>query len=107
MHFAEPKQTIAAWLIFLGGLGVDFGVDHYLRMQDGDVTTGGMPEILSFGILPITLAAASTYLAWRATRALQPLWKRYAVVSVQRLVGFFISTAGSLVYVGCGGIDSL
>lgn len=99
-------RTLIAWLVFLGGFGIEVGVDRFQRMRDGDVTTGGIPEPLWFAI-PILLAVASAFLAWQGTRPLQAVWKRLAVLSVQLVVGFAIYTAGCLWYVvGCG-IDSL
>jgi hypothetical protein len=40
------RRTLAAWLIFFGGLGALIGVDWYLRMRDGEIRTGGFPEPL-------------------------------------------------------------
>jgi hypothetical protein len=99
-------RTLTAWLVFLGGFGVEVGVDRFLRMRDGDVTTGGIPEPLWFAI-PILLAVAAAFLAWQGTRPLHAVWKRLAVVSVQLVVGFVIYAAGCLWYVVGSGIDSL
>jgi hypothetical protein len=99
-------RTLIAWLVFLGGFGVEVGVDRFLRMRDGDVTTGGIPEPLWFAI-PILLAVAAAFLAWQGTRPLHAVWKRLAVLSVQLVVGFVIYAAGCLWYVVGSGIDSL
>jgi hypothetical protein len=99
-------RTLVAWLVFLGGFGVEVGVDRFLRMRDGDVTTGGIPETLWFAI-PIVLAVAAASFAWQGTRPLQAIWKRLAVVSVQLVVGFVIYAFACLWYVVGSGIDSL
>jgi len=35
-------STLIAWVVFLGGFGIEVGIDRFLRMRDGDVTTGGL-----------------------------------------------------------------
>src|SRR5262245_50248821 len=91
-------RTLIAWLVFLGGFGIEAGVDRFLRMRDGDVTTGGIPESLWFAV-PTVLAIAATFLLWQATRPLRTVWKRLTVVTVQLVVGFVIYAAGCLWYV--------
>jgi hypothetical protein len=98
--------TLIAWLVFLGGFGIEIGVDRFLRMRDGDVTTGGIPELLWFAI-PIVLGVVAAFLAWNGTRQLHAVWKRLAVFSVQLLVGFVIYAAICFWYVVGSGIDSL
>jgi nicotinamide riboside transporter PnuC len=99
-------HTLLAWLVFLAGFGIEVGVDRFLRVRDGDVTTGGIPEPLWFAI-PMVLAAAATVLAWQGTRPLHAIWKRLAVLSIQLLAGFAIYAAGCLWYRVGSGIDSL
>jgi hypothetical protein len=99
-------RTLIAWLVFLGGFGVEVGIDRFLRMRNGDVTTGGIPEPLWFAI-PIVLALVSVFLAWQGTRPLHAVWKRLAVISVELVVGFVIYAGACLWYVVGSGIDSL
>ncbi len=99
-------RTLTAWCVFLGGFGVEVGIDRFLRMRDGDVTTGGIPETMWLAI-PVLLAVAAAVLAWQGTRPMHAVWKRLAVVTVQLVVGFVIYGGGCLWYVVGGGIDSL
>ncbi len=98
--------TIVAWVLFFGGFGIEASIDHCLRMRDGNVTTGGIPEPLWFG-MQILLGITSAWLAWIATETLRTTWRRAALVSVQLIVGFLIYAALGLAYVVGSGIDSL
>lgn len=75
-------------------------------MRDGNVTSGGIPEPLWFGI-HIFLGAVSAWLAWSATQSFYATWRRVAVVSVELAVMFFIYMARCLAYVIQTGIDTL
>jgi hypothetical protein len=99
-------RTLLAWIFFFGGFAIEAAVDRFLRMRDGDVTTGGIPEPLWFAI-PLVLAVVSTLLAWQATRPVHAVWQRLAVVSLQLVVGFVIYATACLWYVVGTGIDSL
>ncbi|MCB1228560.1 MAG: hypothetical protein KDK99_22340 [Verrucomicrobiales bacterium] len=99
-------RTVIAWLVFLGGFGVAIGTDRFLRMRDGDVTAGGIPESLWFAI-PIVLALVGAFLAWQGTGRLHATWKRIAVFLAQLVVGFVIYAMVVLWYVVGSGIDSL
>ena len=102
----QMRRTILAWLIFFGGFAVEMGIDHILRIQDGNVRTGGIPEPLWF-LIQIVLAVAALQMAYGATKSLQVFWKRALVVGIQAVVGFFLSVFISLYYVVGTGIDSL
>jgi hypothetical protein len=100
------QQTILAWLIFFGGLAAEMAVDHVLRIQDGNIRTGGIPEPLWF-LIQILLAIVSLWLAYRATNSIHLFWKRVLAVGAQAVVAFFISVWALLYYVVGTGIDSL
>lgn len=95
-----------AWSIFFVGFGVEIGVDHVLRIQDGNIRTGSIPEPLWF-LIQIALAAGALWLAFTATETLRIWWKRLLVVGVQAAVGFALYAFISLYYVVGTGIDSL
>jgi hypothetical protein len=99
-------RTIFAWVLFLGGFGIEIGIDRHLRMRDGDVHTGGIPEPLWF-FIPIVLAFISAVMAWQGTRSLQGLWKRTVILTFQLLIGFLLYAFIGLWYVVGTGIDSL
>ena len=95
-----------AWAIFFGGFGAEMAIDHILRIQDGNIGTGGVPELLWFSI-QIALAAAALWFAFTATKSIGALWKRILVVGAQAAVGFFLYVFIGLYYVVGTGIDSL
>jgi hypothetical protein len=100
------KRAILAWTIFFGGFGAEMAIDHMLRILDGNVRTGGIPEPLWF-FIQIALAAVALWLAFTATQTLGPLWRRLLAVGAQAAVGFFLYIFIGLYYVVGTGIDSL
>jgi len=100
------QQTMKAWLIFIGGLIAQFGLDHHLRMRDGSVYFGGLPDPV-WVWFPCVLGIFSLYLAWRGTRPLGSAWKRMAVVALQFVLGFLVYAFGALFYITGTGVDSL
>jgi len=81
-------------------------IDHILRIQDGNIRTGGIPELPWF-FIQIALATAALWFAFTATKLIGALWKRILVVGAQAAVGFFLYVFIGLYYVVGTGIDSL
>ena len=82
------------------------GIDHLLRIQDGNIRTGGIPELL-WSLIQIALAVVALSIAYIATKPLHVFWKRAVMVGVQAIVGFLIYVFVGLYYVVATGIDSL
>jgi hypothetical protein len=99
-------RTTIAWIVFLGGFGIELQIDLLMRYRDGDVTTGGLPELAWYGV-PILLGVVATILAWQGTRPLRRLWGRIAVVVGEFIVGLGIYILGCIWYVITNGIDTL
>lgn len=99
-------RAFIPWFVFLGGLGIELGIDYLIRMRDGDIRTGGLPETLFFA-LQLMLATVALLMAWQATRSLEAAWKRLTVVSLQAGIGFVLYAIIGLMYVVGNGIDSL
>ena len=97
-------RAILPWLVFFGGLALEFGLDYALRIRDGDVRTGGIPQPLWFAIL-WALAAIALWLAYEATGNIAALWKRLSIVALQAAVAFFLYAAMAISYVCGAGID--
>lgn len=100
------SYAVKAWLVFLIGLAAELRADFILRLRDGDVTTGGIPDILGLAI-HVGLGTVAVLLAWRGTRCLPAVWQRLAVVSLQVMVGLAVYAVTLLWYVVGTGIDSL
>jgi len=100
------KKTLLAWIVFLGCMGVEMAIDYTLRIRDGNVQTGGIPEPLWF-ILQLSFSAVSLRLAYAGTLPMGVLWKRILAVAAQAATGLFLYGFIGLYYVVSSGIDSL
>ena len=100
------KKTIIAWFIFFGGFALEISVDYLLRIQDENIRTGGIPELLWF-IIQIILAISALWLAFLATKPLVIIWRRLLVLGLQAGIGFIIYVVIGLNYIVGTGIDSL
>jgi len=98
--------VIKAWFIFVGGVAVTIAVDYFLRMQDGNIRTGGIPHEVMASI-HIVLAAISLWMLIRATKALSKSWKRVFLLCLQVAIGFALYAFSLLFYVIESGIDSV
>src|SRR5690242_14042011 len=85
------RRTFTAWLLLLGGLGIEIAVDRYLRIHGRDFTGGGittgMPKEFWYGI-QMLLALGAAVLAWLGTAGFSAIWKRLIIISVEMAVGF-------------------
>ncbi|MFC1742506.1 hypothetical protein ACFL35_00825 [Candidatus Riflebacteria bacterium] len=97
-------QIILAWLLFFTGFAIELAIDYYWRLGDGNIHTGGFPEPFWFGI-PFLLAAISAWIAFKGSTGLSPAWKRYPVLAVQLILGFFLYAFICAVYITGAGID--
>ena len=100
------KKTLSAWFIFFGGFMLEIFIDHLLRIQDQNISTGGIPELIWF-LIQIMLAILALWLAFVATKPLVALWKRLLVLGLQASIGFIIYVFIGLNYIVGTGIDSL
>jgi hypothetical protein len=98
------KRTVLAWVLFIGGLGLELAIDYLLRIYDGDIKTGGIPELLLF-LITIALASIAVWLAFTATKPLGSRWKRLVVVAPQAVVGYVVYAFIAIYYVCSTGID--
>jgi predicted membrane channel-forming protein YqfA (hemolysin III family) len=81
-------------------------IDYTLRTRTGDITTGGMPELVWFG-LPLILAAISVLIIWRGASKWKRRWIGVTEVVAHVIVGVLVYLYGGLFYVLKTGIDSL
>jgi hypothetical protein len=95
---------VLAWIVFFGGFAMEIGIDYALRIRDGDVRTGGIPETLWF-LIQIVLAAVALWLAFRATETLGSWWKRLLIVGLQAAIAFIPYAFIGINYVCGAGID--
>ena len=94
------------WIIYLVGLCLEIGVDYFLRMQDGNIRSGGLPDSVLF-LISVVLAGVSVGLVFIATKPLMHIWKRLLSLVVQVVLGFVIYLFVTFNYVLGTGIDSL
>jgi hypothetical protein len=96
-------KVILAWLVWLGGVGALIGVDYFLRLSDGDIKTGGIPDLLG-GVLLILLGGTSLWILYHGLRNV-PIWKRFILMGIQALAGYLLGAAMGINYVCRAGID--
>jgi hypothetical protein len=80
--------------------------DHLLRIRDGQVWNGGLPELVYYGV-PALLGVLSLSFLWRAVRKGRKLLVGLLELLGHLAVGFLIYAAVLLYYVVGAGIDSL
>lgn len=98
--------VVLAWVIFVVGLFALIALDRWLRLADGDIQTGGMPEFVWFGShLAVSIISLYTLakVTWREGGRLF----RSVFIGVNALVGFCFYLYLMLWYVTGSGIDSL
>ena len=100
------KKSIIAWLVFFGGFGFMLLVDYFLRIQDGNIKSGGIPELLFFTTI-IALSLLAIWQLYMASIAIKSLWKQLLVLGVQVGIAFILYAFLSLFYVVGVGIDSM
>lgn len=98
--------AVLSWVLFFVGLGLELGIDYYLRMVDGDPKTGGMAPILYYGIQLLLLVVA-VILAFIGCQKISVLTYRVLIVAVQGVLGFGVYLCILLYYVFEFGIDSM
>ena len=97
---------LSGWMFFLFGFGALIACDYGLRMRDGQITSGGIPETLWFA-LQWVLAAGALCLIWRGTRSRTRPWLGFAELAAHAALGFLLYLWIGLYYVLGTGIDSL
>ena len=102
----DTHPRVTAWLMFFGGLAVLLAIDHALRIRDGVVQSGGIPEVVYYGV-PVILGLLATGCLWRAVRKNQKMAWGILEATGHLVVGFMLYAIALLYYVTGTGIDSL
>lgn len=105
-HFLTKYPRCCAWCSFFAGLTILLLIDHLLRIQDGHVEDGGLPEIVYYGV-PTLLGFVSLWFLTLAARKYKHLVIGLLEVSGHLAMGFVIYAFVLLYYVVGTGIDSL
>lgn len=106
MKAVDRFPRLCGWGIFFVGFGALIACDYALRIRDGDVKSGGLPEMLWFAVQWL-LAVPSAGLIWRGTRTRQLRVAAFGELAVHVAVGFVLYLWISLSYLTEAGIDSL
>lgn len=102
----DAYPRIAAWALFLTGFAVLLVIDHVLRISDGDVHNGGVPEQLCYGVTA-ALAIGALVLLWRAVRRRDKWYWSFLEFFAHLILGYIICGFVLLYYIVGTGIDSL
>jgi hypothetical protein len=94
------------WVLFFGGYGALIACDYRLRMRDGEISGGGVPEMLWFAVQWV-LAAGAAWLVWCGARQWKRRWVSIGELSAHAGAGFLVYLWIGLWYVTGTGIDSL
>lgn len=100
------KNALMAWVVFLSGILSAILVDYLMRSYDGNIKTGGLPELVWF-FIQIAIAAFSLFLAFKATKPIRMLWVRILCVVAQSIVAFGMYLFIGLSYICNAGIDCI
>jgi hypothetical protein len=106
MKVIQRFPRLSGWVLFFGSFGALIACDYRLRMRDGEISDGGIPEMLWFAVQWI-LAGGATWLVWRGTRERKRRWVSVAELAAHAVVGFLFYLWIGLWYVTGTGIDSL
>jgi hypothetical protein len=68
-----PVVALLAWLGFFGALGLEAWINYAMRMADGDVHDGGLPNVIWFGLHGVFFALALAGLLYSARGLPWPL----------------------------------
>jgi hypothetical protein len=105
-RFINTFPRISAWLVFLGGLAALLFADHNLRMRDGRIWDGGIPEMLSAGML-LALGCLSVWLLWFAAKNYKHRLLGILEIIGHVIIGYALLCVILLYYTVKTGIDSL
>lgn len=100
------KRILLAWLVFFGGFLVEIAIDYALRMADGNIRTGGIPEPGWF-LVQWVLAVVALGLLYTGTNDIRPLYRRLLSVSIHAAIAFAAYLVIGFCYVVGAGVDSL
>ncbi len=93
----------ASWLLFGSGLALLGWIDWTMRMRDGHMHDGGIPEPLQHAVV-IALGVIASASTFRGTSG----WRieaRLVLVAMQAFVGFWVYAFAAIAYVCSTGID--
>jgi hypothetical protein len=96
-------KIFLAWLLWLGGIVALMGVDYFLRLSDGNIKTGGVPDLLG-GVLLVLLGGASLWLLYQGMRNISILM-RLIFLCIQAAAGYLLGVVIGINYVCRAGID--
>lgn len=100
-------NTIAAWLVFGGGLGVILVIDWQLRIRQLGANVGDwLPDII-VGLSQIVILSLAAFLAWRGTKQLASTSMRIGALAIQIIIGLVVYLGVGLWYMVAFEIDSL
>lgn len=107
MRFVIYKYPrISAWIVFLGGLTIIILTDYYMRMSDGKIRDGGVPDAIACGAMLI-LGCLVVCLLWRAAKKYKHRVLEIFEIIGHIAIGYAILFIILLYYTLATGIDSL
>lgn len=98
-----PVVALLAWLGFFGALGVEAWINYAMRMADGDVHDGGLPNAIWFGLHAVFFVLALAGLLYSARGLPWPL--ATAAVLGQLAVGVPLYLFACVAFAIGAGID--
>lgn len=105
-HFAKTFPRISAWLVFFAGLAALVFCDYYLRMRDGEIWNGGIPDMLNIGAV-LLLGCMSVCLLWHVVRKRENRILGILEIAGHIIAGYVLMYVTMFCYILGTGIDSL
>ncbi len=100
---ASFARIVLPWMVFAVGWAVESHVDMALRLEDGDVRSGGLGRELWFSIHVVLAFIALCVAVWMQRS--WPLWLRVLAPVGQCALGFVLYVFACLSYGIASGID--
>ncbi|MCR6654665.1 MAG: hypothetical protein NVV63_02390 [Opitutus sp.] len=100
------RGVVVPVTVFAVSLLAVVALDRHLRLRDGEIRTGGLPEIVWFGahalcaLIPLALVIA-------VVRRLESVWAKISLIAATLVIGWLLYIYILLHYVTGSGIDSL
>jgi len=98
-------KSIIEWFIWIFGTFSLFLIDYFIRINDGNIRTGGINENLLSALI-YSVGLVSVWFLYMGVRK-KAIWFKIIVITTQVVIGYFLFIWVLLYYVCTVGIDCI